>query len=74
MKRAVIRAILVLCVAATGADAQSGDSALAQRLDAIRKARSVPALGAAFIRGDGSVTSAVVGAKARHGRARDHRR
>ena len=65
MKQACIRAVLVLCVAATGTDAQSGDSAIAQRLDSIRKARNVPALGAAFIRGDGSVTSAVVGVRKR---------
>ena len=38
---------------------------MAQRLDSIRKARNVPALGAAFIRGDGSVTSAVVGVRKR---------
>ena len=38
---------------------------MAQRLDSIRKARSVPALGAASIRGDSSVTSAVVGVRKR---------
>ena len=65
MKQACIRAVLVLCVAANGTDAQSGDSAIAQRLDSIRKTRNVPALGAAFIRGDGSVTSAVVGVRKR---------
>jgi CubicO group peptidase (beta-lactamase class C family) len=65
MKQACIRAVLVLCVAANGTDAQSGDSAMAQRLDSIRKTRNVPALGAAFIRGDGSVTSAVVGVRKR---------
>ena len=38
---------------------------MAERLDSIRKARNLPALGAAFIRGDGSVTSAVVGVRKR---------
>jgi hypothetical protein len=47
MKRAFIRTVLVLCVAATGADAQSGDSAMARRLHCIQKAHNVPALGAA---------------------------
>jgi CubicO group peptidase (beta-lactamase class C family) len=65
MKQACIRAVLVLCVAANGPHAQSGDSAIAERLESIRKARDLPALGAAFIRGDGSVTSAVVGVRKR---------
>ena len=38
---------------------------MAERLDSIRNARNVPALGAAFIRGDGSVTSAVAGVRKR---------
>ncbi|HYN09708.1 MAG TPA: serine hydrolase domain-containing protein [Vicinamibacterales bacterium] len=61
-----IRAALIVgCVVAGRAYAQSGDSAVAERLDSIRLKHNVPALGAAFIRRDGSITFAVVGVRKR---------
>jgi CubicO group peptidase (beta-lactamase class C family) len=58
-------ALIVVWVVAGAVHAQSGDSAMAQILDSIRQQRNVPALGAAFVRGDGSITSAVVGVRKR---------